>query len=393
MYVDRRMLEEEEERRLAPYAVKSRESRGREYPESEHDYRTAFQRDRDRIIHTTAFRRLRNKTQVFIPLLAMGDPIHYEGDYYRTRLSHTLEAAQIGRTMARALGLNEDLVETIALAHDLGHTPFGHAGEVALNELMADQGGFNHNMQSLRIVTVLEERYPDFPGLNLTWEVREGIVKHVTEYDTTDAAGYEPELHPTLEAQLVSLADEIAYNTHDLDDGLRSGLITPQQLMGLSLWERAVRATEIDMTHGLSEFDRRRVVRYLVNAEVTDVIQATAARLDARGIRSVEDVRTAEAMLAGHSDEMTAENRELKDFLLRNLYRHYRVMRMQVKGQRIVTDLFRAYQREPTQLPPGIQARLGTASLEQVICDYIAGMTDRFAVEEYRSLFEAGARA
>ena len=232
----RQDLEENEDRSLAPYGVRSKDLKGRAYLDNEPDYRTAFQRDRDRVLHTTAFRRLEYKTQVFI---------NFEGDYFRTRLTHTLEVAQVGRTIARALGANEDLVEAICLAHDLGHSPFGHAGEYTLARLMKDYGGFDHNKQSLRIVTELEQRYPEFPGLNLTWEVREGMVKHESEYDVTDARDYDPELRGNLETQICNVADELAYTTHDLDDGLRSGLITPQSLEGIALWEILVQTVQL----------------------------------------------------------------------------------------------------------------------------------------------------
>jgi dGTPase len=374
----RQELEEQEAQRLASYAVQSRNSRGRLYTELEHPYRTAFQRDRDRIIHTTAFRRLEYKTQVFV---------NYEGDYYRTRLTHTIETAQIGRTMARALGCNEDLTEAVSLAHDLGHTPFGHSGEAALAELMKEHGGFNHNRQSVRIVEKLEQRYPHFQGLNLTWEVREGIVKHVTEYDVAQAAGYEPERHASLEGQLVNAADEIAYTTHDLDDGLRSELIQLGDVHDLRLWTEAVQALRI----AESEFDdmaRHRVIRYLINLEVTDVIQTITDRLREWGIQMPDDVRDAPGNLVGFSSEMQSKNRQLKDFLLDRLYHHHRVMRMQVKAQRLVCQLFEAYLQEPRQLPREVQARFDEMLPERVICDYIAGMTDRFAIQEYNKLFE-----
>jgi len=375
MLLTREMLEQMEADRLAPYAMKSRDSRGRKYPEEEHPYRTAYQRDRDRIIHTTAFRRLEYKTQVFV--------IH-EGDYYRTRLTHTIETAQIGRTIARALGANEDLVEAICLAHDLGHTPFGHSGEEALNELMRDHGGFDHNRQSLRIVEELEERYPNFKGLNLTWEVREGIAKHITEHDKGKVAGFEPEKSATIEAQIVNAADEIAFNTHDLDDGLRAGLIEPDDLRGIALWDEAMREIGAEF----SEMTRHRIIRYLINAEVTDLIYATQKRLEDLNIRSVEDVRNLPTNIVGFSAEMAEKNRELKDFLMDHLYRHYRVVRMAVKAKRFIAELFNAYLREPSQLPRSIQRRMEREEPERVICDYIAGMTDRFALEEYKKLFD-----
>lgn len=382
MILWREKLEEIEAERLAPYAMKSRDSRGRAHPEDEHSYRSAFQRDRDRILHTTAFRRLEYKTQVFVT---------YEGDYYRTRLTHTLEVAQIGRTIARALIANEDLVEAIALAHDLGHTPFGHSGEEALHELMADHGGFDHNRQSLRIVEKLEKRYPDFRGLNLTWEAREGISKHKTEYDTGPSLGYEPEKRATLEGQIVNAADEIAYNTHDLDDGLRAGLIAPEELTGIALWEEVLDSVGI-RGKGFIEMNRHRVIRRLIGLEVTDLIQETSRRLEESGVQSVEELRSLPYDVVGFSERMAEANRELKDFLLDNLYRHYRVMRMQAKAKRFVVELFQAYIQEPRQLPDSTRKRLEEDNLHRVVCDYIAGMTDRFALEEYRKLFAPGVR-
>ncbi|NPA92805.1 MAG: deoxyguanosinetriphosphate triphosphohydrolase [Chloroflexi bacterium] len=382
MLYTRQHLEEREVQTLAPYACKSKFSKGRAYPEDEPRYRTAFQRDRDRILHTTAFRRLEYKTQVFI---------NYEGDYYRTRLTHTLEVAQIGRTIARALGANEDLTEAICLAHDLGHPPFGHSGEVVLNRLMKDHGGFDHNKQSLRIVTELEHRYPDFPGLNLTWEVREGIVKHETEYDISDARDYNPELRGHLEAQIANAADELAYTAHDLDDGLRSGMITPRMLDGLELWE--VLKESIQWHNGeLDELTRHRLIRRLIGLEVTDVVQTTAQKLHESGVQSVEELQRLPYNVIGFSEAMTRRNRELKDFLYNNLYRHYRVIRMAVKAERIISDLFHAYLAEPQTLPRHIQGWIETRGKERAVCDYIAGMTDRFAIEEHQKLFDPRTR-
>ena len=377
MIFTREQLEAYEEQTLAPYACKSKYTKGREYPEDEPEYRTAFQRDRERILHTTAFRRLEYKTQVFI---------NYEGDYYRTRLTHTLEVAQIGRAIARALGANEDLTETICLAHDLGHPPFGHSGEMVLNRLMKDHGGFDHNKQSLRIVTKLERRYPDFPGLNLTWEVREGIVKHETEYDVSDAKDYNPELRGHLEAQIANVADELAYTAHDLDDGLRSGMITPFMLDGLELWE--VLKESIGWKNGeLDELTRHRLIRRLIGLEVTDLVHTTAQRLRESGVQSVEELQRLPYNVVAFSETMTRRNRELKDFLYRNLYRHYRVVRMAVKAERIITDLFEAYTSEPATLPRHIHQWVEERGLYRAVCDYIAGMTDRFAIEEHRKLF------
>ncbi len=374
----RQILEEIEDRSLAPYAVRSRDSKGRAYLDTEPEYRTAFQRDRDRILHTTAFRRLEYKTQVFI---------NFEGDYFRTRLTHTLEVAQIGRTIARALGANEDLVEAICLAHDLGHSPFGHAGEYTLRRLMADFGGFDHNKQSLRIVTELEQRYPEFPGLNLTWEVREGIVKHETEYDVSDASDYNPDLRGNLETQICNVADEIAYTTHDLDDGLRSGMITPHMLEGIALWEILA---ETFQWRGpiLQDMERHRMIRHLVGLLVTDMVTATDRRLKESGARSALEVQKLPYNVIGYSDEMQRRHRELKDFLYANLYRHYRVVRMQVKAERIIEDLFKAYRAQPAILPDHVQQWIPKRGLERTICDYIAGMTDRYAVDEHARLHD-----
>jgi len=382
MLFTREKLEELEAQILAPYACKSKFTKGRAYPEDESEYRTAFQRDRDRILHTTAFRRLEYKTQVFI---------NYEGDYYRTRLTHTLEVAQIGRTIARALGANEDLVEAICLAHDLGHPPFGHAGEGVLNNLLKDHGGFNHNHQSFRIVTELERRYPDFPGLNLTWEVREGIVKHETEYDVADAAGYNPELRGHLEAQIANVADELAYTAHDLDDGLRSGLITPRMLAGVEIWE-VIRESIGWKTNDFDELMRHRVIRKLIGLEVTDVVHTTADTLRQSGVQSVEELQRLPYNVVGFSEPMLRRNRELKDFLFHNLYHHYRVVRMAMKAEEIITALFKAYTREPKVLPPHIRSWVEERGLARAVGDYIAGMTDRFAIEEYQKLFEPRTR-
>jgi len=378
MYFDRAMLEELEDKALAPYGMRSKNTKGRAYLDNEPEYRTAFQRDRDRILHTTAFRRLEYKTQVFI---------NYEGDYFRTRLTHTLEVAQIGRTIARALGANEDLIETICLAHDLGHSPFGHSGEVALNRLMKDAGSFDHNKQSLRIVTELEQRYPEFPGLNLTWEAREGIVKHESEYDISDARDFDPSLRGNLETQIANVADELAYTTHDLDDGLRSGLIYPNMLEGIALWEIL---KETFNWHGptLDDMERHRMIRHLVGLLVTDIIHATDGRLKESKAKSPLELQKLKHNVIGYSEDMQRRNRELKDFLYNNLYRHFRVVRMQVKAERIITDLFSAFKEESAILPAAYQKFVTIRGLERTICDYIAGMTDRYAVEEHSRLFD-----
>ena len=377
MIFNRQILEDMEEKYLAPYGTASKKSRGRLYPDHESDFRTCFQRDRDRILHTTAFRRLEYKTQVFI---------NYEGDYYRTRLTHTLEVAQIGRTLARALGGNEDLTEAICLAHDLGHSAFGHAGEATLSKLMKDFGGFDHNKQSYRIVTELERRYPDFPGLNLSWEVLEGIVKHETEYDISNARDFLPALHCGLEAQVVNVADELAYMAHDLDDGLRSGIITPNLLTGVELWEILIR--EIGAQDQiLEEKFRHQLIRNLIGMEINNIIQTTEKNLTTHSIHSREDLQQLSFNIATVDEDLRRRNRQLKDFLFTNLYHHYRLVRMSLKAERILTDLFKAYQSSPSILPGHIQLWVSESGLERAICDYIAGMTDRFAVEEYQKLF------
>jgi dGTPase len=385
MFLTRNEIETREKSMLASYAMASGDSRGRAHGEEEHPYRTAFQRDRDRVIHTTAFRRLEYKTQVFV---------YHEGDHYRNRLTHTVEVAQIGRSLARTLGANEDLTEAICLAHDLGHAAFGHIGETTLNGLMQGHGGFDHQRQTMRIVTLLEDRYPEFPGLNLTYEVREGLVKHDTDYDVTDATGYEPDLAGTLECQLANLADEIAYNTSDLEDGLRSGLLEPLEVRELDVWDSVMTALGERFDCRLDDLLRTRAVRRLIGIEITDAIMTTAAQLADLDVKSVEDVRRVGSNVAGFSAEMLEMNRQLKDFLLRSFYRHPRVMRMAGKAQRLLTELFHAYLEEPQQLPYEIQARIrsGTDSAERVICDYLAGMTDRYAISEHKKLFDPEAR-
>ena len=376
--ITRERLEALEEQALAPYAHRSRNSRGREFSEPEPKYRTAFQRDRDRILHTTAFRRLEYKTQVFVIT---------EGDYYRTRLTHTLEVAQIGRSLARALSANEDLVEAISLAHDLGHPPFGHSGESTLARMMADHGGFDHNRQSLRIVTELERRYIDFPGLNLTWEVREGIVKHETEYDVADAAGYEPKKRGHLEAQITNLADELAFTAHDLDDGLRSELISPEMLEGVALWEQ-LRQSIGWFGSELDDLTRHRLIRRLIGMMVSALLEATSARIEAAKVRTVEDLQMLGYNLVKYADGFAVLNQELKDFLYSHMYQHFRVVRMQTKAERIVEDLFAAYVGKPEILPPETQTKARESELYRTVCDYLAGMTDRFAIQEHRKLFE-----
>lgn len=378
MFITREQLEEDEARRLAPYGMKSRQSRGRKFSEDEHLYRTRFQRDRDRVIHTTAFRRLEYKTQVFV---------NSEGDYYRTRLTHEIEVAQIGRTFARALGANEDLTEAICLAHDLGHTPFGHSGQDKMNELMKGYGGFNHQMQSLRIVEQLEERFPEYRGLNLTYEVREGIAKHETEYDTINPSEYNPKEAPTLEAQLASGADETAYSTADLDDGLRAGILDPRDLKELELWKDWCAKTRESEEH-YSDLMRHRFIRWLVNVQVTDFVQATDKRLREQKIDSVEKLRAHGKPIITVSDEMAKKNRALKDFLFADFYRNYRVARMAAKAERVLEELFNEYMSNPLLMPKVMQAHIEKEGKARTVCDYIAGMTDRFALQEHQRLFD-----
>ena len=377
MFFTRQQLEDIEDKSLALYGMRSKDSKGRAYLDNEPDYRTSFQRDRDRVVHTTAFRRLEYKTQVFI---------NYEGDYYRTRLTHTIEVSQIGRTIARALGGNEDLIEAICLAHDLGHSPFGHAGEAALARLMKEHGGFDHNRQSLRIVTELEQRYPEFPGLNLTWEVREGMVKHESEYDISDASAYSPDLRGNLETQIANVADELAYTAHDLDDGLRSGMLTTRMLEGISLWE--ILTDQIKWRGpDMEEVARHKLIRQLIGMEVTDLVTATDSCIKESGAQSPTDIQKLSYNVIGFSEEMRRRNRELKDFLYNKMYRHYRVVRMQVKAERLVEEIFDAYRDEPSTLPGQFQAFINQRGLERTICDYIAGMTDHYAIEEHQKLF------
>ena len=371
---------EHEEKFLAPYAMKSTLSKGRVHKEKEHPYRPIYQRDRERIIHSTAFRRLEYKTQVFV---------NHEGDYYRTRLTHTLEVAQIARSIARALCLNEDLTEAIALAHDLGHTPFGHSGEEILSEIMKEYGGFNHNVHGLRVVDYLETRYPNFRGLNLTWEVREGIIKHTTPYDSPGIiAELKPEIPPTLETQVVNGADEIAFDSHDLDDGLTSNILSESDLKKLSLW-KGTSAKIRKKYHNLSEQVRQfQIIKEIINTQVTDLLGATEAKIKQHNIKSIEDVRKFPGKIVTFSASMQKERESLRDFLFKNLYRHYRVLRMSNKARRFIKELFKVYISQPEQLPTGPRARIKTEGSYRVVCDYIAGMTDRYALNEYKKLFQ-----
>ncbi len=367
---------------LAPYAARSAASRGRRFPELHKDDRPVFERDRDRIIHSAAFRRLEYKTQVFV---------NHEGDYYRTRLTHSLEVAQIARGIARRLSLNEDLVEALALAHDLGHTPFGHTGEQTLNRLMQGHGGFEHNLQSLRIVDLLEERYPGFDGLNLCWETREGIIKHSSDYDRPDlaaAAEFEPGRRPTLEAQIIDLADEIAYNNHDIDDGLKAGFLSLEELAEVELWREMAGQVRAKFPGLDAEREVYQTISHLIGALIRDVVTATEGNLGELGIGSLEEVRDQPRRLVCFSSELQQKCRELKAFLHQRLYRHYKVERMRVKAERFLTLLFENYIAHPTLLPQAYQGRFERFGRERVICDYLAGMTDRYAMDEYKRLFE-----
>ncbi len=379
--MEKQLIEKREKEIFEKYAVFSFETFGRRYKEEEHHFRTPFQRDRDRIIHSTAFRRLEYKTQVFI---------YHEGDYYRNRLTHTLEVQQIARTIARQLQVNEDLVEAIALAHDLGHTPFGHRGELVLNEIMVSLGfrGFEHNRQGLRIVDFLENRYPDFPGLNLTYEVREGIIRHATSYDIplieeeyTEFIKY---TSPSLEAQIVNVADEIAYTCHDLDDGIKSEIIDFKELDDVLLWSEIGDICEIERKP--ERYKRHIMIRNLINYLVNDVIEETKKNISRINPKSVEDVRSS-GLIVKNSESVMRKHAELRKFLEEKMYMHPKVIRMTEKGGRIIKKLFDAYYKEPRQLPLHIQKRIEKEGKEIVICDYIAGMTDRFAISEYQKLF------
>jgi dGTPase len=376
----REEIEKEEDRRLAPWGLRAGGSRGRLVSEPEHPYRTAFQRDRDRIIHSTAFRRLQYKTQVFV---------YHEGDHFRNRLTHTLEVAQIARTIARALGANEDLTEAIVLAHDLGHTPFGHSGERVLQGLLRDAGGFEHNRQSLRIVDFLEIRSARYRGLNLTQETREGILKH-----GLSASGYRhpvplPDLgrSASLEAQIANASDEIAYHNHDIDDGLRSGLLPPDDLSNLLLWRRALDEAQPEGRRN-PRMIRRGAIRALIDLLVTDLVKTTQSNLEERSIASPEDVRGADGPVVGFSGEVAGARDELAVFLREELYQHYRVIQMAAKAERILSDLWTAYDRDERLLPAHVRRGMEEESRLRVIADYIAGMTDRFAMEEHRRLFD-----
>lgn len=368
-----------EEEVLAPYAMRTRHSRGRRHEEPPHPFRTLYQRDRDRIVHSTAFRRLMYKTQVLV---------NQTSDHHRTRLTHTLEVAQISRTIARQLGLNEDLTEAIALAHDLGHPPFGHAGEEALNECMRALGGFEHNLHGLRIVEFLEYRYPDFPGLNLSWEVLEAMAFHSKRPDAPEIREFRAVGQPLLEAQIVDAADSLAYDTHDIDDALSVGLITTADLRSVEFWRQAEEG--VRSLHGPMEPEQFQptMVRALIDWQVTDLLEETRQRLRQQSIRSVDDVRKAPIALVLPSARVDALKRDLEAFLHEHVYRHYRVMRMAAKGRRFLQLLFAEYCRAPEQLRDRYQRRAQLGDIERTVCDYLAGMTDRYAQDEYLRLFQ-----
>ena len=374
---------------LASYAANPAESRGRKFKESDPQGRNQFQRDRDRIIHSSAFRRLEYKTQVFV---------NHEGDLFRTRLTHSIEVAQIGRAIARNLNLHEDLVEGVALAHDLGHTPFGHAGQDALNECMRDFGGFEHNLQSLRVVDLLEQRYAEFDGLNLTFELREGILKHCS-LNNAKLLGDVGERfinkeQPSLEAQLTNLADEIAYNNHDVDDGLRSGLITLEQLEQVTLFADNLNKVRTQYPELLGRRLIHETVRRMINALVVDLCEQSKVNIAYAAPKTIDDVRS-HAMLISFSPAMREQQTELKRFLRTNLYQHYRVNRMTSKAQRIVRDLFQIFMQDVKLMPDEFQQRAkldSTTDQARAVADYIAGMTDRYAIREYQRLFTVSDR-
>jgi dGTPase len=372
----RQDYEVEEDERLAPGAIRSARSRGRIFPEPEHPYRTAFQRDRDRIVHSRAFRRLEYKTQVFVP---------HEGDHHRNRLTHTLEAGQLSRTTARALRLNEELAEAIALAHDLGHTPFGHAGERVLAELMKAHGDFDHNRQSLRVVDLLEDQYPGFRGLNLTYETREGILKHGCHWEhplpVPDAT-----LQPSLEAQVADCADEIAYTNHDLDDGLRSELLQLGDLEGVALWRETRRVVSERVGAVSDRVLHAQTIVALIDRLVTDLIEATARRLEASGVGSADEVRSTPGRLVALSSDLGEGFADLKRFLSENLYHHREVVASNQRAVDVISALFEGYSGDTDLLPEHVRARFDVDGRARAIADYIAGMTDRFALTEWQRI-------
>ncbi len=374
MNITRVSIEEREKHLLAPYAAHSADSLGREYQEPEHDMRTAFQRDRDRIIHTQAFRRLEYKTQVFV---------NHEGDHYRTRLTHTIEVSQIARSIARALGLNEELAEAVALAHDLGHPPFGHAGEKVLDELMKDHGGFEHNIQALRIVEVLEKRYPSFPGLNLTWETREGIIKYLHRYQGPMPPGLTNTVSPSFEAQVVDVADEIAYNNHDLDDGLSSRLFDLEEVQDTLLWREHYKSSKKSFPGSSWRESKHDTIRRIINSQVQDIITSTCERIKTRKIRDITDVRVNGHDLVVFSEDMNEKNIELKRFLMTRMYKNERVMKLEKSARKTLSGLFQLYIVDPNKIPEHVRKLEKVDGRHRMVCDYVAGMTDRYALQQY----------
>ncbi|MBN2583051.1 MAG: deoxyguanosinetriphosphate triphosphohydrolase [Planctomycetes bacterium] len=375
----RQDIEAREDASLAPYAVRSGRSRGRAHKEPEHAFRTVYQRDRDRVIHSTAFRRLEYKTQVFI--------IH-EGDHYRTRLTHTLEVAQIARTLARSLNLNEDLSEAVALGHDLGHTPFGHSGEAALNEFMKDCGGFEHNRHGLRVVDILEHPYPAFRGLNLSYEVRESIAKHHTVHDSPQRHEEFDGVHPPLEGQVVEVADRIAYDSHDLDDSLAMGLVRAEELVGLDLFKQAAEDFARAVDDLTLDQKVRRVAKLLIEMLVRDALTVAGDELAVCRAASPDNVRNAPRRIIRISEDLEPKVRQVEQFLMDRVYRNHRVMRMTLKAQRFLARMLETYEKDVRQLPPTYQGYAAEFGTKRAVCDYVAGMTDRFAQDEYRKLFE-----
>ncbi len=376
--INRSDLEQSEDNNLATYASRCSSSRGRVFSEEEHPYRTAYMRDRDRIIHCAAFRRLEYKTQVFV---------YNEGDYYRTRLTHTLEVAQISRAIARALSLNEDLCEASALCHDIGHPPFGHAGERALNEIMQDDGGFEHNLHALKIVDKIEHHYLEFRGLNLSWETREAIAKHAKNHDHPSLKEFKADPNASLEAQVSDLADSIAYSTHDLDDGLASGLIDESSIDDVALWKKAASFTKRTegSAHSLSRYQ---VMRRIIDAQVGDTIRQTENNLRRFSIQTADQVRALREKVVDLSADLKRERKELSAFLRENVYNHRRIIRMEEKALAVVERLFNAYERRPELMPQNVYKQIDNVGKRRLVCDYIAGMTDRFAMEEYKKLFD-----
>ncbi len=367
------------EKHLSARAIRSRESRGRAHRHEPDPHRSEFQRDRDRIVHARAFRRLMHKTQVFT---------WDQGDHFRSRLTHTLEVGQLARSAARRLGLNEDLVESVALVHDLGHPPFGHQGETMLDELLASHGGFEHNRQTLRIVEELESRYPEFPGLNLTYEVRESIIKHSAHYDRAKVpTRFHPEESPLLEAQLVDEVDSITYDSHDIDDGLRSGFLSIEQLQDVPLWAGAWgEAVEASPRNTPQRLLVDRAVRKVTDSLLSSLVEHTQVQLVSRAITTVDDVRRCDAQVVGPAPSMRDAKEVLEAWLFQHLYRHFEVNRTFHRAKRILADLFAFYRDHPDCLPPEFAARVEATGLERVVADYISGMTDRYAVDEHRRL-------